>query len=78
MNLQTLVFNTTFKTVKVYETEKYSKILYEFDNVPTVKVKEDGHYYEVIQKGPDMMSSEERSTPIARFPIANTNMLIEK
>ena len=76
--MQTLVFNTTLKTVKIYETEKYTKVLYDFDNIPTVKVKEEGQYYEVIQKGIDMMTSEERSLPIARFPIANTNMLIEK
>jgi len=76
--MQTLVFNTTLKTVKIYEEEKYTKVLYDFDNIPTVKVKEEGQYYEVIQKGIDMMTSEERSLPIARFPIANTNMLIEK
>lgn len=76
--MQTLVFNTTLKTVKVYESEQYTKILYSFDNIPTVKVKEEGQYYEVIQKGVDMMTSEEKNTPIARFPISNTNMLIEK
>jgi len=76
--MQTLVFDTTLKTVKVYETDTESKILYQFGNIPTVKVKEEGQYYEVIQKGIDMMTSEERSLPIARFPIANTNMLIEK
>lgn len=78
MSLQTLVFDTTLKTVKVYEAGTESKILYLFNNIPTVKVKEEGQYYEVIQKGIDMMTSEERSVPIARFPIANTNMLIEK
>lgn len=76
--MQTLVFDTTLKTVKVYETDTESKIIYLFNNIPTVKVKEEGQYYEVIQKGIDMMTSEERSLPIARFPIANTNMLIEK
>ena len=78
MKPQLLVFNTTLKTVKLYEGNEESKILYHFFNIPTVKVKEEGQYYEVIQKGSDMISSEERSTPIARFPIANTNMLIEK
>ena len=76
--MQTLVFDTTLKTVKVYESGTESKILYLFNNIPTVKVKEEGQYYEVIQKSIDMMTSEERSLPIARFPIANTNMLIEK
>ena len=76
--MQTLLFNTSLKTVKVYESDTESKIVYHFSNIPTVKVKDEGQYYEVIQKGIDMMTSEERSTPIARFPIANTNMLIEK
>jgi len=76
--MQTLLFNTTLKTVKVYEGDEETKILYHFSNIPTVKVKEEGQYYEVIQKGIDVMTSEERSLPIARFPIANTNMLIEK
>jgi len=78
MKLQLLVFNTTLKTVKLYESDEESKILFHFSNIPTVKVKEEGQYYEVIQKGIDMMTSEERSLPIARFPMANTNMLIEK
>lgn len=78
MSLQTLLFNTTLRTVKVYESGEESKIIYHFSNVPTVKVKEDGHYYEVIQKTTDIITSEEKSIPIARFPIANTNMIIEK
>ena len=77
MTLQTLVFNTTRKTVKVYEgIAQQSLISYEFGNISTVKPKEEG-YYELIKKearGEDVM---ETSRPVARFPIANTNMFIE-
>jgi hypothetical protein len=36
--MQTLVFNTKTKSVVVYEGEHHSKILYTFQDVPTVKV----------------------------------------
>lgn len=70
--MQTLIFNTTDKTVNVYagQVEK-SELIYQFDNVPTVKVQEG--YYEVMQKGDD-----ERSIPILRLPISATNMRIMK
>jgi len=77
MTQQTLVFNTTARTVKVYEgSSGDSTIAYLFENVPTVKPREDG-YYEVIQKGYNDEGTES-SYPVARFPIAATNMLIEK
>ena len=48
--MQTLVFNSTLKTVKVYEgTQEESNIVYSFNDISTVKPKEEG-YYEVIQK----------------------------
>jgi hypothetical protein len=72
--MQTLVFNTTTKSAKLYEGNESSSILYVFDNVPTVKI-EDG-YYQVMQV--DGTSTEEKRVPVARFPIANTNMLIKK
>jgi hypothetical protein len=73
--MQTLVFNTSTKSVKLYkEGEAQSEILYTFDNVPTVKI-EDG-YYQVMQM--DTTSTEEKRVPVARFPIANTNMIIKK
>lgn len=70
--MQTLIFNTTDKTVNVYlgQVEK-SELIFQFDNVPTVKVQEG--YYEVMQKGDD-----ERSIPILRLPISGTNMRIMK
>jgi len=70
--MQTLVFNTTNKTVNVYQGHVgKSDLIFQFDNVPTVKVQEG--YYEVMQKGDD-----ERSIPILRLPVAATNMRIIK
>ena len=68
--MQTLVFNTTTKQVKLYEGEaEYTKILFHFSNVPTVKVLE--NTYEVMVK-----DELEKSYPTLRVPISNTNMLI--
>jgi hypothetical protein len=72
--MQTLVFNTSTKSAKLYEGNESSSILYTFDSVPTVKIIEG--YYEVMQI--DATSVEEKRVPVARFPIANTNMLIKK
>lgn len=70
--MQTLVFNTTDKTVEVYSGQaEQSDLIFQFDNVPTVKVQEG--YYEVMQKGDD-----DRSIPILRLPIQATNMRIMK
>jgi hypothetical protein len=75
--MQTLVFNSTLKTVKVYEeTQENSNIIYSFKNISTVKPKEEG-YYEVVQKE-QHEEGLDKSYPIARFPISNTNMIIEK
>jgi hypothetical protein len=73
MALQTLIFNTKTKSVVVYEGEHHSKILYTFQDVPTVKVLDT--YYEVMIK----VSTEEGESrlPVGRFPISNTNMLIQ-
>lgn len=72
MSLQTIVFNTTTKSVKVTEGPlDDSKILFQFENVPTVKVLDS--LYEVMQK-----DEFEKSTPVLRLPIANTNMVIKK
>ena len=72
--MQTLVFNTNTKTVKVTEGRTSdSTILYEFDKVPTVRVAPEG-YYEVVQS----IDGDDIRVPVARFPIANTNMRIVK
>ena len=77
MQLQTLVFNTTTKTVQVWESYRdSSQLMLEYENIPTVKPKEEG-YYEVIQK--EMSSNGlETNYPVARFPIHMTNMVIER
>ena len=73
--MQTLVFNTSTKSVKLYDgKEEQSEVLYQFTNVPTVKIEEG--YYQVMQM--DSTSTEEKRVPVARFPIANTNMIIKK
>ena len=70
--MQTLIFNTTDKTVNVYSGQVgKSELIFQFDNVPTVKVQEG--YYEVMQKGDD-----DRSIPILRLPVQATNMRIMK
>lgn len=71
--MYTLVFNTTEKTVKVLDGPVgNSKIISNFVSVPTVKVDDKG-YYEVLQELPEV-----GRLPVARLPIANTVMFIEK
>ena len=69
MNMQTLVFNSTDKTVVLQEGFRGTELL-NFKDVPTVKV-ENG-YYEVMQ------IQGEQKVPVLRVPMANTNMLIRK
>ncbi len=72
--MQTLLFNTTTKEVKLYEDKKQkSEMLEMYTNVPTVRVSEHG-YYEVMKK----IDDEEKNIPVLRVPISNTNMVIEK
>lgn len=72
--MQTLVFNTTTREVKLYEGSKESsKLLDMFTDVPTVRAVESG-YYEVMKK----LDGEEKNVPVLRVPISNTNMFIEK
>ena len=72
--MQTLIFNTTEKTAKLYKDIQCvtlrSDLLWDFDKVPTVKVL-DG-FYEVMQEENNF------KYPVLRVPIANTNMFIEK
>ena len=70
--MQTLVFNTTTKSIKLYEGPVDSgTVLLEMNNIPTVKVMED--LYEVRQS-----DETEKQIPVLRLPIANTNMFIKK
>lgn len=72
--MQTLVFNTTTKTVKIYSGKmEGSEILYQFNNVPTVK--KDENFYEVMEEIENEDGLKSRF-PVARLPIANTNMII--
>jgi uncharacterized protein with WD repeat len=71
--MQSLLFNTTKKTIKVTEGNlNDSKVIFEAENVSTVKVLPEG-LYEVMQK-----DENDNARPILRFPISNTNMVIEK
>lgn len=68
--MQTLIFNTTDKTVQVYSGQVgKSELIFEFDDIPTVKPY-DG-YYEVMQR-----DGEGRTIPILRLPTCATNMRI--
>jgi hypothetical protein len=69
--MQTLVFNTTTKTIKVYSDLKTMEIIHDLSNIPTVKVYE--NYYEVIQK-----DEFDKPYPVLRLPINNTNMIIQR
>ena len=70
--MQTLVFNSTTKTIKVYEGLKDTgTIIYEMNQIPTVKVLEG--FYEVRQ-----LDELEKQIPVLRLPISNTNMIIKK
>lgn len=70
--MQTLVFNTTTRTTKLYEGHpEKSEILKQISNVPTVKVLES--HYEIMQK-----DEFDKTLPVMRLPIQNTNMIIEK
>ena len=71
--MQTLVFNTTTKEVKILEG---GTIMFVFLNVPTVRPMESG-YYEVYQKNEDF-DGNTFTVPVFRAPIANTNMIIQK
>ena len=73
--MQTLVFNTTVKTVKVLSNHRdRADVVESFENVVTVKCSELG-FYEVMQ----ILDPESRSTiPVMRLPISNTNMIIVK
>ena len=71
--MQTLVFNTTTKTAKLYEgIAESTSLIAHYTDVPTVKVMDDG-YYQVMQR-----DALEKHLPVLRVPIANTNMFIKE
>jgi hypothetical protein len=70
--MQTLVFNTTTRTAKLYEgVAEKSDIIIAYTEVPTVKVMDDG-FYQVMQ-----LDAMEKQLPVLRVPIANTNMFVK-
>lgn len=69
--MQTLVFNTTTRTAKLYEgVAEKSDIIVAYTEVPTVKVMDDG-FYQVMR-----LDAMEKQLPVLRVPIANTNMFV--
>jgi hypothetical protein len=71
--MQTLKFDTTNKVVKLYSGHlEDSSILLTYENIPTVKVTENG-FYEVHQ-----WDENNKAIPVLRVPISNTNMVIIK
>lgn len=77
MSLQKLVFNTSNKTARVFSASIPDEIIFDLENVTTVKPL-DG-YYEIMQKYDNETSSSGYSAiPVLRLPIVNTNMVIEK
>lgn len=70
--MQTLVFNTTTKTVRLVDSKTaMGDTLLEYSNVPTVKVLEG--FYEVVQS-----DEFEKKFPVLRVPISSTNMIINR
>ena len=70
--MQTLIFNTTTKSIGLYEgISNRNEVITVMDNISTVKVRED--FYEVMQK-----DEFDKTFPVLRVPISNTNMFIEK
>ena len=71
--MQTLVFNTTTKTAKLYEgIAENTTLIAHYTDVPTVKVMDDG-YYQVMQR-----DALEKQLPVLRVPVSNTNMVIKE
>lgn len=70
--MQTLVFNTTTKEIKLYkDVAEKSEIVINLSNIPTVKVLDS--YYEVYQK-----DEFDKQLPVLRLGIQSTNMIIKK
>lgn len=67
--MQLLTFNTTLKEATLYTSD--GKLDQVWKSVPTVKILEG--YYEVIQR-----DEFDKSYPVFRCPISNTNMRIDR
>lgn len=71
--MQLLVFRTITKTTTLYVSsdDKSTIPSFSFDNVSTVAIRDNGYYEIMVKKG-----QSSNAIPVARLPIANTNMLI--
>ena len=73
--MQTLIFNTTTKIVRLLDGPRgKSEVLETFNNISTVKCSDLG-FYEIMQKQ-DMDTNS--AIPVMRLGIPTTNMIIEK
>lgn len=71
--MQTLIFNTETKEVKLLEGSRdRSSILETFNNVSTVKMET--NYYEIMKK--TSVGEDTKTIPVMRVPISNTNMIL--
>ena len=71
--MQTLIFNTAKKQIKLLDGPRdSSKVLETFENVSTVRVEV--NYYEVMQK--TSIDEDTKSFPVMRVSITNTNMIL--
>ena len=72
--MQTLIFRTSKKTTTLYSDKVGSDIIpdFSFSDVSTVAIRPDG-FYEIMIKS---SSIQRNALPVARLPIANTNVLI--
>jgi hypothetical protein len=72
--MQTLIFNTATKQVKLLDGPRdNAKVLETFENVSTVKMET--NYYEIMQKS--STDEDAKSLPVMRVPIAQTNMILQ-
>lgn len=71
--MQTLLFNTQTKKATLYKAEEETTILYSLENIKTIQVIESGYYelFQIIKK-----DDTEKSYPVLRVPIAQTNYRI--
>jgi hypothetical protein len=71
--MQTLIFNTETKEVKLLEGARdRSLVLETFNNVSTVKMET--NYYEIMKK--TSVGEDTKTFPVMRVPISNTNMIL--
>ena len=68
--MQTLIFRTLTKSTSLLN-DNGAVTEFSFDNVSTVAIREHGFYEIMVKK-----TSSSPAIPVARLPIATTNMII--